>query len=238
MMRAILLATVAVAIGMFNWSPLGAAEKKPARNGAKSSQPANATAVDAAKDPATNPAAPGGKKTETAIFAGGCFWCTEFAFEQVAGVIDVQSGYCGGTRDTADYEQVHLGNTGHAEAIRVTYDPDKVTYDDLLGVFFDSHDPTQLNRQGDDDGRQYRSAIFFANEEQQKQAKAKIADLDSKHVFRRRIVTKLEPLKTFYPAEDYHQNFARRNPFLPYIQGHAVPKALHVRAKHPDLIQN
>ena len=162
----------------------------------------------------------------------------EFAFEQLAGVVDVESGYCGGTRATANYDAVHLGTTGHAEAVRVTYDPDKVTYGDLLDVFFDSHDPTQLNRQGDDEGPQYRSAIFYANEEQQKQAKAKIEELDSKKVFKRRIVTKLEPLKEFYPAEDYHQNFARRNPLLPYIQGHAVPKAMNVRAKNPDLIQN
>ena len=184
-------------------------------------------------------ALPAGKKAEVAVFAGGCFWCTEFAFEQVAGVINVESGYCGGTKASANYNMVHRGTTGHAEAIRITYDPEKVTFDDLLDVFFDAHDPTQLNRQGKDDvGRQYRSAIFFADDEQKKQAEAKIADLDAKRVHKRKIVTKLEPLTEFYPAEDYHQDFARRNPFLPYIQGHAVPKATHVRSKHPELIRN
>ena len=184
-------------------------------------------------------ALPAGKKAEVAVFAGGCFWCTEFAFEQVAGVINVESGYCGGTKASANYNMVHRGTTGHAEAIRITYDPEKVSFDDLLDVFFDAHDPTQLNRQGKDDvGRQYRSAIFFADDEQKKQAEAKIADLDAKRVHKRKIVTKLEPLTEFYPAEDYHQDFARRNPFLPYIQGHAVPKATHVRSKHPELIRN
>jgi len=240
MTRAILLAMVAAAISMVGRSPVEAAEKKSSSKTARptSGQPANGATGDATKDAAPGIGAPAGKKTETAIFAGGCFWCMEFAFEQLVGVVDVESGYCGGTRDTADYDLVHLGTTAHAEAIRVTYDPEKIKYDDLLKAFFDAHDPTQLNRQGDDEGRQYRSAIFFANEDQQKQAKAKIDDLNSKHVFKRRIVTKLEPLKEFYPAEDYHQNFARRNPLLPYIQGHAVPKAMNVRTKHPDLIQN
>jgi methionine-S-sulfoxide reductase len=121
--------------------------------------------------------------------------------------------------------------------IQVTYDPERVTYSDLLDVFFDAHDPTQLNRQGEDVGRQYRSAIFFANDEQQKQAKAKIADLEAKHVYQHKIVTKLEKLKVFYPAEDDHQDFARRNPYVPYIQGHSIPNAMRVRSKHPDLIR-
>ena len=172
-----------------------------------------------------------------AIFAGGCFWCTEFSFEQLAGVLDVESGYCGGTRESASYDWVRLGITGHAEAIRVTYDPDKITYGDLLDVFFDSHDPTQLNRQGEDEGPQYRSAIFFADDEQQKQARAKIAALESKRVYKRKIVTKLEPLKEFYPAEDYHQNFAVQHSSDLYIQGHALPQALRVRKKHPELIR-
>jgi methionine-S-sulfoxide reductase len=228
--------TVAVIVLNFvgqSWT-IGA-EIKPGRTapGASTSPAKNPAAGEAAK-----PAAPAGKKTETAIFAGGCFWCTEFAFEQVDGVTNVESGYCGGTKSTATYDHVHLGTTGHAEAIRITYDPDKVTFDKLLDVFFDSHDPTQLNRQGEGDiGKQYRSAIFYANEDQQKQAKDKIADLEAKKVFKRHIVTKLEPLKEFYPAEDYHQDFARRNPFLPYIQSHAVPKAANVRNKHPDLIK-
>jgi len=174
---------------------------------------------------------------ETAVFAGGCFWCTEYAFEQLVGVVDVESGYCGGTRATANYQQVHRGTTGHAEVIRVTYDPARITYAQLLGVFFDSHDPTQLNRQGEDVGRQYRSAIFFANDEQKKLAEAKIAELEAQRVHKRRIVTRLEPLVEFFPAEAYHQDFARRNPFVPYIQSHAVHGAVQVRKRHPDLIQ-
>lgn len=228
--------TVLLTIAMIVISTIvrtAAAEIKPGKT-------APGAAIPAAKNPAagdaTKPA--GAKKTETAIFAGGCFWCTEFAFEQVDGVTNVESGYCGGTKSTATYEHVHTGTTAHAEAIRITYDPDKVTFEKLLDVFFDSHDPTQLNRQGEGDiGRQYRSAIFYANEDQQKQSKAKIEELEAKKVFKRHIVTKLEPLKEFYPAEDYHQDFARRNPFLPYIQSHAVPKAVNVRSKHPDLIK-
>lgn len=236
-MRAVFLALVGVAIGASGLSPIGAAETKTPRGSPRVSdgQPTNA----AAGKSSTAPAAPAGKKTETAIFAGGCFWCTEFAFEQLAGVVDVESGYCGGTKATANYNLVHRGATGHAEAIRVTYDPGRVTYGDLLDVFFDSHDPTQLNRQGKDDiGRQYRSAIFFANDEQKKLAEAKIADLEANRVHKRRIMTKLEPLKEFYPAEDYHQDYARRNPFLPYIQSHAAPKAFQVRTRHPELIRS
>ena len=176
-------------------------------------------------------------KTETAVLAGGCFWCIELSFEQIAGVVDVESGYCGGTPETANYEQVKLGTTGHAEAIRVTYDPEKISYSKLLDVFFSAHDPTQLNRQGNDIGRQYRSAIFFANDAQKREAEQKIAELERKRVNNKRIVTKLEPLTDFYPAELYHQDFARRNPWVPYIQGHAVPKAKAVRTKHPELLK-
>lgn len=241
-----LLASISVVIGLSAVMQTDGAEKKsPKKPPATAAQPANPSEQPNGADAARVPPIAGdnrqaaGKKRETAIFAGGCFWCTELAFEQISGVIDVQSGYSGGTKATANYDKVHLGTTGHAEAIRVTYDPDKVTYDKLLDVFFDSHDPTQLNRQGEDDvGRQYRSAIFYADEEQQKQAKAKIADLEAKRVFKKRIMTKLEPLKEFYPAEDYHQDFAKRNPFLPYIQSHAVPKAVNVQARHPELIRN
>ncbi len=175
--------------------------------------------------------------TETAIFAGGCFWCTELAFEQIKGVVDVESGYCGGTAKTASYHRVHRGTTGHAEAIRVTYDPQQISYEQLLNVFFAAHDPTQLNRQGADDvGKHYRSAIFFADDEQKQKAQARIDDLTKKKVYRRRIVTKLEPLVEFFPAEDEHQDFARRNFYNVYIQSHAVPRACNVRNLHPELI--
>ena len=176
-------------------------------------------------------------KLDKATFAGGCFWCTEAVYAQIKGVKSVTSGYIGGEVPNPTYKDVCTGLTGHAEAIRVTFDPSKITYGKLLDVFFSAHDPTQLNRQGNDIGRQYRSAIFFINEEQKKQAEAKIAELEQKRVHNKRIVTKLEPLTEFYPAELFHQDFARRNPWVPYIQGHAVPKAKEVRSKHPELLR-
>jgi methionine-S-sulfoxide reductase len=185
----------------------------------------------------TSPLAANEDATESAVFAGGCFWCTEMAFEQVQGVVDVHSGYCGGTAKTANYQRIHRGTTGHAEVVSVTYDPAKVRYDQLLDVFFAAHDPTQLNRQGEDDvGKQYRSAIFYADDEQKQQAEAKIQSLQTKKVFGRRIVTKLEPLVEFFPAEAIHQDFARRNFYSPYIQTHALPRACNVRELHPELI--
>ncbi len=178
-------------------------------------------------------------KIETAIFAGGCFWCMEAVFEQLKGVSDVETGYCGGTASTASYEQVHTGGTRHAEAIRVTYHPDTISYDQLLDVFFDAHDPTQRNRQGENDiGRQYRSAIFFASDGQKKQAEAKIARLQADKVYKKRIVTRLEPLGTFYPAEEVHQDFASKYPFDTYIQEHAVPRVCEVRIAHPELVEH
>ena len=173
----------------------------------------------------------------TAVFAGGCFWCTEAAFEQLNGVLDVQSGYSGGSKETATYEQVCSGFTGHAEAIRIHYDPQRISYDQLLSVFFDAHDPTQLNRQGVDKGTQYRSAIFFANDEQKQAAEAKIKQLDAAKAFPHKIVTKLEPLVAFYPAEEYHQDYARNNPDAPYIRAKSFPKVCKIREKHADLIK-
>ena len=173
----------------------------------------------------------------TAVFAGGCFWCTEAAFEQLKGVSDVTSGYAGGTKETANYRAVCNSDTGHAEVIRVTYDPTKISYDQLLDVFFDAHDPTLLNRQGNDVGTQYRSAIFYADEQQKQAAQAKIGELTERKAFPRPIVTKLEPLTAFYPAEDYHQDYARLNPDQPYIASHSLPKACQVRAKHPSLMK-
>ena len=175
---------------------------------------------------------------ETAVFAGGCFWCMELTFEQLKGVVNVESGYCGGSKSTAHYEQVHEGMTRHAEAIRVTYDPQRITYEQLLDVFFDAHDPTQRNRQGDEDiGRHYRSEIFYADDAQHRAAEAKIRQLREKKVYRRSIVTMLEKLNEFYPAESEHQDYAEQHPFDPYIEKHAVPKAQVVRQKHPDLIE-
>jgi peptide methionine sulfoxide reductase msrA/msrB len=173
----------------------------------------------------------------TAVFAGGCFWCTEAAFEQIEGVLDVASGYSGGKKESANYERVCDGDTGHAEVIRVTYDPKRITYDQLLDVFFDAHDPTQLNHQGNDYGTQYRSAIFYADQKQYSAAQAKINQLTDAKVFDEPIVTKLEQLAAFYPAEEYHQDYARNNPNQPYIATHAVPAACAVRAKHPNLVK-
>jgi len=173
----------------------------------------------------------------TAVLAGGCFWCTEAAFEQLDGVNDVTSGYAGGTKETADYDSVCSGRTGHAEAIRVTYDPARISYDRLLDVFFDAHDPTQLNRQGNDVGTQYRSAIFYADDEQKQAAEAMIKQLNESGRFPSPIVTTLEPLVEFFPAEGYHQDYVRNNPLQPYVRAAAIPKACKVREKHPELIR-
>lgn len=177
-------------------------------------------------------------KTATAILAGGCFWCTEAAFEQIAGVLDVESGYAGGSKETANYEQVCSGCTGHAEAIRITYDPQQVGFSQLLDVFFVAHDPTQLNRQGADAGTQYRSAIFFANNEERQIAEEKIRQLNEAKAFPRPIVTTLEPLTEFYAAEDYHQDFASNNPRHPYIQAVSMPKVCHVREAFPKILKS
>jgi methionine-S-sulfoxide reductase len=175
--------------------------------------------------------------SQTAILAGGCFWCTEAAFEQLAGVSDVTSGYIGGTAETANYRAVCEGDTGHAEAIRITYDPATISYEQLLDVFFDAHDPTQLNRQGNDIGTQYRSAIFYASEDERQVAAAKIQALNESRRFARPIATTLEPLSEFYPAEDYHQDYARQNPGQPYIQSVSMPKVCKVRDKHAGLLR-
>ena len=188
-------------------------------------------------DPAASSAPPQKEQTATAVFAGGCFWCTEAAFEQLAGVSDVTSGYAGGAKETADYKQVCGGSTGHAEVIRVTYDPGTINFDQLLDVFFDAHDPTQLNRQGNDVGTQYRSAIFYADEQQKAAAEAKIKSLNAQKAFSKPVATTLEPLTAFYPAEDYHQDYARLNPEQPYIQSHSIPKACQVRQKHASLMK-
>jgi methionine-S-sulfoxide reductase len=177
------------------------------------------------------------KTSKTAVFAGGCFWCTEAAFAQLKGVSDVESGYAGGEAATANYQAVCGGDTDHAEVIRVTYDPSMITYDTLLDVFFDAHDPTQLNRQGGDVGTQYRSAVFYADPAQKQAAAAKIQQLTDKKAYPRKIVTQLEPLEEFFPAEAYHQDYADKNPNQPYIAGHAIPLACKVRAKHPGLVK-
>lgn len=175
--------------------------------------------------------------SQTAVLAGGCFWCTEAAFEQLNGVSDVESGYAGGAKENANYEAVCRGNTGHAEVIRITYDPAVISYTQLLDVFFDAHDPTTLNRQGADAGTQYRSAIFVSDEKQRRTAEERIREHNGSGHFPRPIVTSIEPLTHFYPAEQYHQDYARQHPDQQYIQAAAIPKACKVREKHAALMR-
>jgi len=188
-------------------------------------------------DPAID--APGASATTlTAVLAGGCFWCTEAVFNQIEGVEKVVSGYSGGERATANYDAVCGGRTGHAEAIEITYDPSKISYGQLLKIFFSvAHDPTQLNRQGHDVGTQYRSAIFYSNPEQKQIAEAYIKQLDQAKVFRSPIVTEVTPLKAFYPAEGYHQNYCSRNPQNPYVANVAEPKVEKTREHFPELLK-
>jgi peptide-methionine (S)-S-oxide reductase len=172
----------------------------------------------------------------TAVFAGGCFWGTQAVFERVKGVVDTTSGYSGGAASTATYDQVTTETTGHAESVEVVYDPSKITYGQLLRIFFSvAHDPTTLNRQGPDVGTSYRSAIFYSNEEQHRIAKAYIEQLDTAKVFPGKIVTEVTPLKGFYRAEDYHQDYALHNPTNPYIQICDIPKIAALKQKFPDL---
>jgi peptide-methionine (S)-S-oxide reductase len=173
---------------------------------------------------------------EEAVFAGGCFWGVQAVFQHVRGVVSATSGYAGGTAATANYETVSGGRTGHAESVEIVYDPAKVTYGQLLKVFFAvAHDPTQLDRQGPDTGAQYRSEIFTMNAEQERIADAYVARLDASHVFPGRIVTKVAALPAFYPAEDYHQNFAARHPDYPYIVINDWPKVERLKMDLPDL---
>lgn len=168
---------------------------------------------------------PSGNGEQRVVLAGGCFWCVEAVLLALEGVTRVESGYAGGARETANYESVCTGRTGHAEVVDVHYDPDRVSFGALLRVFFSvAHDPTQLNRQGNDRGTQYRSAVFYETPEQQRVAEAYIRQLDEAGVYPDPVVTTLEPLEAFYPAEAHHQNFAARNPYQPYIMAVAAPK--------------
>jgi len=167
--------------------------------------------------------------TETATLAGGCFWCLEAAFGRVPGVERVESGYTGGTTVGPGYREVCTGATGHAEAVRITFDNDVVTYDDLLDLFFALHDPTTLNRQGGDVGTQYRSAIFFETPAQERRARDRVASLTAEGVFAAPIVTAIEPLGSWYPAEDYHRDYYERNPEQAYCQVVIAPKLAKLR---------
>jgi peptide-methionine (S)-S-oxide reductase len=175
-------------------------------------------------------------KTETAVLAGGCFWGMESVFDHVRGVTNVVSGFSGGSKETAHYDDVSQGDTGHAESVEITYDPARVSYATLLDVYFRvAHDPTELNEQGPDSGTQYRSAIFYATPDQKRIAEAKIAALTAQHVFSAPIVTQVVPLRGFYPAEAYHQHFAALHPLYPYIVINDAPKLVQLREKFPKL---
>ena len=173
-------------------------------------------------------------KTQTVVFAGGCFWGVQAVFQHVKGVISATSGYAGGSVDKPGYEEVSTGRTGHAESVRVVFDPSQVTFADLMRVFFSvAHDPTELNRQGPDVGTQYRSAIFYMTDEQRDMAEAYIAQLNMSHLYRKKIVTEVQKLNGFYRAEDYHQDYATLHPTQPYIAINDLPKIANLKKAFP-----
>lgn len=172
-----------------------------------------------------------------ATLGGGCFWCVESAFLQVKGISNVQSGYTGGHTENPTYEQVCSGETGHAEVAQLTYDPEQISYRQILEIFFTLHDPTQVNRQGNDIGTQYRTSIFYHDDEQKREAEQIIAELESEGAFADPIVTEVSPLKVFYPAEDYHTNYFNRNPENPYCQAVISPKLAKFRKTFAGLLR-
>ena len=187
-------------------------------------------------DPAVDAPLAASSGQQTTVFAGGCFWGVQAVFQHVKGVKEATSGYSGGSVTAPGYEEVSTGTTGHAESVKIIFDPSQISYGQLLKVFFSvAHDPTQLNRQGPDSGTQYRSAIFFANEEQKHIAEAYISQLDQAKSFPRPIVTQVVPLKAFYKAEGYHQNYATLHPDNPYIAINDAPKVDHLREQFPNL---
>ena len=192
--------------------------------------PLPAPAIDATR--ATTPG------TQTAVFAGGCFWGVEAIYRHMKGVQSAVSGYAGGRTKNPTYNEVGTGMTGHAEAVEITYDPSQVTYGELLRVLMSvAHDPTELNRQGPDVGTQYRSGIYYVNDEQKKIAQAYVAQLDAAKAFPKKIVTELAPLTVFYPAEPYHQDYVARNPTQPYILHHDLPKLAALKKEFPSMVR-
>ncbi len=174
---------------------------------------------------------------EQATFAGGCFWCTEAVFERVSGVKDVISGYTGGSQGNPTYKDVSYGRTDHAEAVQMFFDPSVISYQELIEIFFATHDPTTLNRQGPDIGEQYRSGVFYHDEDQKQTAEKYITMLTNKRVYSDPIVTKVEPLSIFYPAEDYHQDYYQKHPDHPYIQAIAKPKVIKFKKQFKDKLK-
>jgi peptide-methionine (S)-S-oxide reductase len=196
----------------------------------------SARGATAFPEPAVDIPASSGQGKQVAVLAGGCFWGVEGVFERIKGVTDVVSGFAGGDKSTAHYERVSEGDTGHAESVKITYDPTQITYGQILMVYFSVvHDPTQLNRQGPDSGTQYRSAIFYMNDDQKRVAEAYIHQLDSAHVYSRRIVTQVVPFKGFYAAERYHQHYLDNNPNNPYIVYNDLPKIAALKKYFPQM---
>ncbi|SAI27600.1 methionine sulfoxide reductase A [Bordetella ansorpii] len=222
----LLAGSAALAAGIFAW-------QSPAWSFGMGGEPGVAIAAPMQDVPASS------ARTETAVFAGGCFWGVQGVFQHVQGVQRVLSGYAGGAADTAQYEMVGSGTTGHAESVQVTYDPSKVSYGALLQIFFSvAHNPTELNRQGPDVGTQYRSAIFPMDAEQKRVAQAYIAQLDGAHAFSRPIATRIEEQAHFYPAEDYHQDFLTEHPSHPYIVINDLPKIGELKRLFPSRYQD
>ena len=216
------LLVVACVIGIAMRSPVAASEKP-----------------QALPKPALDEALASSPRQETAVIAGGCFWGIQAVFQHVKGVLSATSGYSGGGASTAEYEIVSTGTTNHAESVKIVYDPSQVTYGELLQVFFSvAHYPTQLNQQYPDEGTQYRSVVFYGNDEQKKVADAYIAQLNEAKIFKRKIVTQVVPLKAFYPAEGYHQNYAARHPDNPYIARFDLPKVANLQQMFPQLYRN
>jgi peptide-methionine (S)-S-oxide reductase len=226
-MRAVFFAVLIIAgLGILGWAT---AKPNDGRADAKAAFPK--PAVDAALAPA--------KSQETAVVSGGCFWGIQGVFQHVKGVVSATSGYSGGAASTAHYEEVSTGETGHAESVKIDFDPSQISYGQLLMIFFSvAHNPTELNYQGPDYGTQYRSSIFYANAEQRKIAEAYIAQLDAAKVYSQPIVTKVVPLQGFYPAEDYHQNYLKLHPYEPYIMINDLPKIRGLKKEFPGLYRN
>jgi peptide-methionine (S)-S-oxide reductase len=218
----VLAVTLGVRMAFFGGSVLGETRKTPLP----------APAVDEHAGASTT------AHSETAVFAGGCFWGVQTVFERVKGVTATTAGYAGGTKETANYEDVSSERTGHAESVKIEFDPARISYGTLLRIFFSAvHDPTQLNRQGPDVGTSYRSAIFYTTPEQERIAQAYIAQLDAAKAFPKKIVTEVTPLRAFYDGEDYHQDYAEKNPDNPYIQVCDIPKIGALKAQFPELFQ-
>jgi peptide-methionine (S)-S-oxide reductase len=226
-MRAVLIAVLICAgIGVLAWAT---AKPNDGRANAKAAFP----------KPAVDAPLAASKTQETAVLSGGCFWGIQAVFQHLKGVSSATSGYSGGTANTAHYEDVSTGETGHAESVKVVFDPSQISYGQILMIFFSvGHNPTELNRQGPDYGSQYRSSIFYSNEEQKKIAETYIAQLNGAKVYSQPIVTKVVPLQAFYAAEDYHQDYLKNHPYEPYIMINDQPKLTNLKKEYPDLYRN